>query len=261
MECNNGFDTRGYLASRYPGTFEKDPAKSTLPWNFQCYHTFYETFHKEWDNSSAVLLQLGAGPCIWDLISAAPYVAEAYHSDYLQGCCDEVLLWRNNDPKAYDWSPYFRYVIDTLEGNGSPNAVVEREKMLRSVVKDSFTCDVQKSPLTPAFLKSPDIVCTNFCIEFSAVSKERYDAVLKEIFEMLRPNGFFTMLNSLECTYYTINGVRFPCNVYLTNKYIEDILKEIGFVVRFNESRPLPTRNEFNDTTGQSFFVAQKVAN
>lgn len=261
MDSNYSFNTRAYLASRYPETFEKDQTKSTLPWNFQCYHTFYDTFHKGWDSSSAVLLQLGAGPCIWDLISASPHVAEIYHSDYLQACCDEVLLWRDNDPNAYNWSPYFRYVIDTLEGNGNPNAVVEREKTLRSVFKDSFTCDVQKSPLAPAFVKSPDIICTNFCVEFSAASKERYNAVLKEVFKMLRPNGYFTMLSSLECTFYTINGVEFPCNVYLTNKYIEDILKEIGFVVRYNESRQLPTRNAFNDTTGQSFFVAQKVTN
>ena len=154
-------------------------------------------------------------------------------------------------------------VIDALEGNGRPNAAVEREKTLRSVLKDSFTCDVQKSLLAPAFLKSPDIICTNFCLEFSAVTNERYDAVLKEVFKLLRPNGFFTMLSNLECTYYTINGVEFPCNIYLTNKYIyiEDLLKEIGFVIHYNESRQLPTRNAFNDTTGQSFFVAQKVTN
>ena len=261
MECYKDFDTKAYLASRYPASFEKDQAKSTLPWNIQSYHTFYDTFREEWDNTKAVLLQLGAGPCIYDLISAAPYVAEIYHSDYLKCCCDEVLLWRNNDLNAYDWSPYFRHVVNTLEGKRSPYAVVEREELLRSTIKDSFTCNVQQSPITlPGLFEAPDIICTNFCLEFSSPSNEGYINVLKDVFGILKPKGFLIMICSLECTHYMVNGFRFPC-VYLNDKDIENALKKVGFIVRFKEVRELPVKNTFNDTTGQAFFAAQKVTN
>ena len=257
-----GFDAKTYLVTRYPSMMlEKNNGKSLVPWDIECYHNFYKIFNEEWDNTNAVLLQLGAGPCIYDLISAAPYVAEIYHSDYFKCCCNEVLLWRNSNPDAYDWSPYFRYVVNKLEGKHSPCAVVEREKLLRSIIKDSFTCDVKESPMVlPGSSKTPDIICTNFCLEFAISSKESYIAVLKEVFTMLKPNGFFVMLSNLECTWYAVSGAKFLC-VYLTKQNVEDSLREVGFVVYFKDTKekPLFARNISNDSTSHGFFVAQKA--
>ena len=144
-ECYN--DTRSYLVSRYPASiFEEDQTKVMTPWNVLCYHKFFQKFHTEWNISTVILLDVGGGPCIYSHIYAAPYVAEIYHSDYVKACHDEVLLWKNNDPDAYDWSLYFRHVVNTLEGQGSPSAVSKREDMLRKVLKDTVFCDV-KVPL------------------------------------------------------------------------------------------------------------------
>ena len=261
MECYKEFDTKAYLFDRYPPTmFEEDQTRLMTPWNILCYHRFYQTFQGEWNKSDAILLELGGGPCIYDFISAAPYVAEIYHSDFIKNCRDEVLLWRNKDCHAYDWSPYFKHIVSTLEGKSDPNAVVEREMKLRSILKTSFTCNVRESPIVPSFLKCPTIICANFCLEVSLPSKDSYNAALKEIFEMLEPNGFFVMLLSLECSWYTINSTRFSC-ISLKPKDVEDALKNVGFVIRFMECRekPLSGRNISNDTTGQAFFVAQKV--
>ena len=260
-DCYQDFDAKAYLVDRYPVTmFEEDQTRLMTPWNILCYHRFYQTFQREWDNSNAILLELGGGPCIYDFISAAPYVAEIYHSDYIKNCCDEVLLWRNRDSNAYDWSPYFRYVVNILEGKSDPNAVAEREMKLRCTLRNSFTCNIKQSPIVPGFLKCPNIICANFCLETSLSSKDRYNAALKEIFEMLEPKGFFVMLFSLGCTWYTFNGTKFSC-IYLNTRDVEDALKKVGFVVRFMESRekPFSGRNISNDTTGQAFVVAQKV--
>lgn len=262
MDCYKDFDARAYLIDRYPVTmFEEDQTKLMTPWNILCYHRFYQTFHNEWDNSSAILLELGGGPCIYDFISATPYVAEIYHSDYIKSCCDEVLLWKNRDCNAYDWSPYFKYVVNTLEGKSDLDAVVERETKLRSALKSSITCNVKQSPIVPGSLKS-NIICANFCLETSLPSKDSYNAALNEIFEMLEPNGFFVMLLSLECSWYTVSGTKFPC-LFLKTSDVEDALKKVGFVVRYTESKekPLSGRNICNDTTGQAFVVAQKVVN
>ena len=261
MDCYKDFDAKAYLVDRYPVTmFEEDQTKLMTPWNILCYHRFYQAFQKEWNSSGAVLLELGGGPCIYDLISATPYVAEIYHSDYVKECCDEVLLWRNRDCNAYNWSPYFKHVVNTLEGKNDPNAVIERETKLRSILKSSFTCNVKKSPIVPGFSKHPNIISTNFCLETSLSSKDNYNATLKEIFEMLETNGFFVMLLSLECTWYTVRNTKFPC-LYLKMKDVEEALNEVGFVIRFMDSRekPLSGRNICNDTTGQAFVVAQKV--
>ena len=58
-------------------------------------------------HSYASLLKFGAGPYIHTLISVASDVDQIYHSDQ---CCNEALLWKNNDPKVYNnWSPYFQF--------------------------------------------------------------------------------------------------------------------------------------------------------
>ena len=262
MDTYQDFDVRGYLVSRYPVTlFEEDGEKYMEPWDMLCYHRFYETFRNEWDNSSAVLLQLGGGPCIYDLISAPPYVAEIYHSDYLKCCCDEVLLWKNNDPSAYDWSQFFRYTMNTLEGKDSPHAVIERQNLLRNTMKGSLICDIKQSPIVlPGFVKPPDIICISFCLEVAVASNIKFIDALKEIYGILKPKGFFVMLISLECTWYLLSGIKYSC-LYYTEKDIEDALQQVGFVIRFKEAKekPLPARNRNNDTKSHGFFVAQKV--
>ena len=68
------------------------------------------------------------------------------------------------------------------------------------------------------------------------------------------------MLSSLECSWYTVKGNKFSC-IYLNTKDIEDALEKVGFAICFMENRekPLSGRNVCNDTTGQAFFVAQKL--
>jgi len=97
-----------YLKEQCPGNeFKIDDKLIHTQWGLTTIHNFYKEFHTEWDNSSASLLEFGSGPYIHTLISAAPYISQIYHSDYLIQCRNEALLWKNKDPKAYDWFPYF----------------------------------------------------------------------------------------------------------------------------------------------------------
>lgn len=62
-------DARSYLVSRYLATiFEEDQTKVMTPWNVFCYHKFFQQFHTEWDISTAILLDVGGGPCIYSHI-------------------------------------------------------------------------------------------------------------------------------------------------------------------------------------------------
>ena len=87
-------------------------------------HNFYRDYHKKWDISIAKLLEFGAGPYLHKLISAAPYV-EMYHSDFSLSCQNEALMWMRKDTNAFNWDPYFKYVVNTLEGQDGGDAVVK----------------------------------------------------------------------------------------------------------------------------------------
>jgi len=260
MEPYKVFDVRRYLIERYPTTlFQEDQTKIMSAWDIFCYHKFYQNFNKEWNNSDAVLLEIGGGPCIYALISAAPFMAEIYHTDYVKSCCDEVLMWKNADPNAYNWSPYFRHVVNTLEGQVNPEAVAKCESRLRSILKDSLTCDIRSEPIVPSVSKPMDIICANFCLETSLSTMSDFEHVMKVLFEMLKSKGFLLLLCSLGCNWYLIKEVKFPC-IYLQLEDIENAVKRAGFIIRLVESKDkaMSGRNVYNDTTGHAFVVAQK---
>jgi len=260
MELYKGFDARRYLIERYPTTlFEEDQTSVMSSWDIHCYHKFYQSFSKKWDNTNAVLLEIGGGPCIYGLISAAPYVAEIYHTDYVKSCRDEVLMWKNADPNAYDWSPYFRHVVNTLEGQADPEAAAERESRLRSMLKDSLVCDVRNEPIVPTVSNPVDIICVNFCLETSLPAMTNFENVVKVLFGMLKPKGFLLLLCSLGCNWYLVKENKFPC-IFLSLENMENAVNKAGFVMCFSESKDkaLSGRNVYNDSTGHGFVVAQK---
>ena len=259
------FDARAYLQERCPGnefvTNDKLIYTQQWPWGLTAIHNFFKDFHTEWDNSSASLLEFGAGPYIHTLISAAPYVDQIYHSDYLKQCRDEALMWKNKDFKAYDWSPYFKFVVNTLEGQSGTDAVAEREELLRSKLKDSLFLDMKSNNPLPGHPGSFDIIYTGFCIESIAMSLEEYKVILQKVFNLLKPNGYLLMLASLGCSWYTVNDVEY----FTYPIYTEDILvtlKEVGFTLHYVES--IRKRYEkgvkyYNDKKYHSCFIAYKI--
>ena len=60
----------------------------------------------------ALLLELGGGPTLYQLVSAANAVAEIHFSDYLGQNLQEVVSWKDGLYDAFDWSAYFRRALE-----------------------------------------------------------------------------------------------------------------------------------------------------
>ena len=168
-------------------------------------------------------------------------------------------MWKNADPNAYNWSPYFRHVVNTLEGQVNPDAVTIRESRLRSILKGSLTCDIRSEPIVSSVSKPMDIICANFCLETSLLTMTDFEHVMKVLFEMLKSKGFLLLLCSLGCSWYSVKEVKFPC-INLRLEDIENAVERAGFIVCLVESKdkPMSGRNIYNDTTGHAFVAAQK---
>ena len=259
-------DARYYLLTRNPkDVFDKKPETNlcsamAYPWINKCFHNFYQTYHKEWDNSTAVLLELGGGPCIYPLISAVPYVAEIYHSDYVKACRDEVLMWKNKDPNAYDWSTYFKHIVQTLEGQTSPDAVIKREEKLRSLLKDSLPCDCRADTIVPSVKTPVNIISCNHCLEICFTSLEEYATGLRKIYDMIVPRGFFISLTAIEISWCEYAGNRYYSSYPLTLQDVQTNYQNAGFDVLLTDSfdEPLESRGVINNASGYSFIIAQK---
>jgi len=75
-------------------------------------HKFYQSYSP---TAKLRILDIGSGPSITSTISAAPYAAEIVLSEYPEANHSELLQWLNNDPNAFDWTLFFKYVVVDLE--------------------------------------------------------------------------------------------------------------------------------------------------
>ncbi|XP_065901583.1 nicotinamide N-methyltransferase-like [Dysidea avara] len=256
------FDARKYLMERCPGNeFEGSDKRIHTHWSLGKVHNFYEEFHNKWDNSTATVLEFGSGPYIHTLISAAPYVGHIYHTDYLEECRREALMWKNKDHDAYNWTPYFKYIVNTLEGINGNNVVAEREELLRNKLKDSLFVDMRSSNMLPGYLGKFDIIYSGFCIESIAPSLQEYRAIMERVYNLLNPNGFLLMLASQGCTWYTVNGVVYPTYPIHINDVLST-LNELGFTLCYLENVKKIYEDGvtyYNDKKYYGCFVAQKA--
>ena len=64
-------------------------------------HEFYQSYPS---SAKLKILDIGSGPAIANMISAAPYAAEIVLSEYTEANRSALLQWLNNDPGAFDWT-------------------------------------------------------------------------------------------------------------------------------------------------------------
>uniref|UniRef100_A0A8C2VVI0 Nicotinamide N-methyltransferase n=1 Tax=Chinchilla lanigera TaxID=34839 RepID=A0A8C2VVI0_CHILA len=78
-----------------------------------------------------LLIDIGSGPTIYQLLSACDSFKEIITTDYLDQNLQELEKWLKKEPGAFDWSPVVTYVCD-LEGNRVKGP--EKEERLRRAV-------------------------------------------------------------------------------------------------------------------------------
>ena len=260
-ETYENFAAKVYLRRRFMDPTDKE--RGVQPFYLESFHKFYtSTFPTEWDASTARLLEFGGGPAIYPLISAAPHVAEVVVSDYSQSGLDEVSLWKNNNPQAHDWSPYFKHVVHTLEGNPDPEATSQREMELRSKFKEILLCDIRADDVfgsvsIPA--ESFDVVSTNFCMEVVSNNVEEYAQNINRVCRYLKPGGFIVSLVSVEESWYVIDSKR-EFHLCITQQQIHSAFKEAGLKIRDSVYFNIPSASQhiLNDCKGILFVAAQK---
>ena len=259
------FVAKVYLTRRFMDPTDKE--RGVQPFYLESFHKFYtSTFPTEWDASTARLLEFGGGPAIYPLISAATHVSEVVFSDYAQSSLDEVSLWKNNDPQAHDWSPYFRYVVQTLEGNPDPEAASQREMELRSKFKELLLCDIRADDVfgsvsIPA--ESFDVVSTNFCLDVVSNNAEEYAKNIRHVCHYLKPGGFIVSLVPVEESWYVMNNVndsKREFHLCITQQQIHSAHKEAGLKIRDSAHFNIPAASQYilDDGTGIHFIAAQK---
>ena len=235
-DYRDNFEPQEYLTERYPGQIS-EYRKAAL----KCFHEFFQSYPISM-RGQLKILDYGAGPTIAYQISASQYASEIVLADYTEKNLGAVQLWLDGDSRAHDWSPYFKYVVQELEGR-SEKKVRGREEELRRVIRAVVSCDIsQESAIQNGYEGPYDIVVSCTCLEVACATKADFAAAILKLSKFLKPDGMILVLISLpkpgvKDDFYKIGSNKYYC-LLLDEDFIRDCLRQAGFCNV--DIRPLP---------------------
>jgi hypothetical protein len=162
-------------------------------------------------------------------------------SDVLAENLDEIELWLNGEPRAFDWTPFIRRALE-LEAEleqeravGEPyqRASTEQIAARASVIRGRITAllpgDVrQSSPLGDIGDGAYDIVMALFCLEAAVSTTEEWQQVVANVATLLKPKGVLVLAALADSTGYRSGAQRFTIQ-RITEDTCRAALRSAGF--------------------------------
>ena len=228
-------------------------------------HKFYKSYQP---TAKLRILDIGSGPSIANIISAAPHAAEIVLSEYTEANRSALLQWLNNDPNAFDWTHVFKHIVVDLESKTEEEVPI-RAELVRKVVKAVVPCDVNQDPPIPnEYVDQYDIVTDFLCLVSACATTEDYTAALVRLHTLLKPGGKIVLYTPEYCG-NTLTPVSYPVGPYqffdlpLTRDVILKSLEQAGFgdVKRMAKTRDeLKFPDDFEShVVAFSFITASKM--
>ena len=194
-------------------------------------HEFCKCYEAPSTGPGLKILEFGAGPVIANVISASLYASEIVLSDYLESNRKVLQMWLDRDPKAPNWSPFFQYVVQELEGKSIVEAA-EREEEMRQVIEAIIPCDIHNDPPVEQAYHGPyDLILSSYCLESACKSLKEFSEAVSKLAELTKPGGklvIVTMDGPGETFFYMVGEKRF-INLSITEEALTNILQRNGF--------------------------------
>ncbi|GAB5577095.1 nicotinamide N-methyltransferase [Prionailurus iriomotensis] len=208
-----------------------------------------------------LLIDIGSGPTIYQLLSACESFKEIIVTDYTEQNLQELQKWLKKEPGAFDWSPVVTYVCE-LEGNRSRPGIkeLEKEEKLRRVVTQVLKCDVTQSrPLGSVPLPLADCLLSTLCLDAACPDLPAYCTALRNLSSLLKPGGFLVVVDALKSSYYMIGEQKFS-SLCLGREAIEAAVREAGFSVEQFEVISRRYSSTMCDNEGLFSLVGRKLS-
>ena len=253
----SSFDAVSFLRTRY-----SNPEEERNQFYLRCFHEFYQKHHTQWDVTRSRLLEFGGGPNIIPLISAAPFVSEIVFSEYAESNRKEVQLWKDDSPNAYNWTPYFKYVVNKLEGNVDSGAGAVRERDLRNRIRCICSCDIngdEKSLLgSEAVQEQFDIISLNGCLEAAVNSHSQYQKGLAKLKTLLKAGGLLVGVVYFGVSWWVVRGEKYHA-FPLTEEFVITSLQQTGFTLLEKKMTSRNTEGPTFSSVDSLMFVVAKA--
>lgn len=259
IDYNTDFDPWVYVDTYYSrlNDWHRAPLKNL--------HQLYTANYKK--GAALKVLNYGCGPVVAFEASAVPYASEIILADYSHSNREVAQLWLDGDPSAPDFSQFYEYVVEDLEG-GDDLGAEDREEAVRRLVKAVVSCDVFQDPPIQRGYEGPyDIVYTASCLEDCCQNLQQYAEAVTRLTNLLADGGRLVMnVSSGEVgtsTYYCLGDVKLP-ELNIAEHEALSVLRTCGYRdehITFIKQTPhyADTPNDVApDIENMLFIIAQK---
>ena len=225
-ECDpyDKFDVKAYTVDLYA---------DLTAWNAHSLKILHD-FYCSMNTTGLKILEIGSGPVPIHQCSAVPYASEIVFSDYARPNLIALQKWINKDPTAIDFTPFFEYVVQELEGK-QPAEAAKRQDELRQLVKGNVIhCDVRLDPLLPKGYEGPyDIIFSSLAIQCACSSIEDYKRVIQRLTNCLKVGGklILNITEKVPCEIvheFNISNETY-CEIGMNTELHNIILSEAGY--------------------------------
>ena len=257
------FDPTMYLKVCY-----KQPGLLGLTdYTFKKCHEFFSTIGHSDEEKPIKVLDYGCGPVLSNVISAAMLNSEIILAEYTDKSREAIQFWMHGHPSAWNWSPYFKYAVEVLEGKDESEAL-KREESLRKAIKAVVPCDITKEPPIAAGFEGPyDVVISFLCYENVCVTTAEYKAAIKRTVPLIKVGGHLLLYCTIRNTgeglgYYHIGPTKFVV-LRLSAEFVLSALKESGLTLVEHSLLPDKDRVQLQnyegaDAENAAFFIAMR---
>ncbi|CAN2391766.1 NNMT/PNMT/TEMT family [Pristimantis euphronides] len=218
-----------------------------------------ETFHSG-KVKGDTLLDIGTGPCIYQLLSACEAFNNIIVSDFTDTNREEFNVWLKNEPEAFDWTSVVKRICQ-LEGDRI--SCQEKEERLRKTIKQVLKCDVLKTnPIEPVTIPQVDCLLSCLCLEAACKDYESYVTALKNMTSLLKLDGYLVLTGVLGNSFYMVGDVKFDA-LTLSEDYLRETITGAGYVIEnFQFSKKTEASLEDKaDFTAYYIIIARKEKN
>lgn len=172
------------------------------------------------------LLEVGGGPTIYQLASAADKIKNITFTDYLKENLDEIREWTNSNSEF--WDKFIQYALQKEGKVVSDETVQERKEEIIRALKKIEQLDI--GVLNSEHEGEYDIIQSNFCLESSTGDIGHYKKMLHNLSRYIKPGGVLLMTALEGAVAYKV-GDKYFSAIYLDEAFATEYLNEVGFEV------------------------------
>ena len=189
------------------------------------------------------LVEIGGGPTIYQLISAAPHVTGIDFYEFAAANRNEIIQWKESDSQF--WDPFIKVALGYETGRTPEDGeVLERRELIRKLLRSIETCDLFSSPCIDSNripVHGFPVLSSSFCAESITSNRHQFYYAIHSLLSLSAPGGHLLITLIEQANSYQAGDYRYPAYP-VTEEEARLILINAGFTIL--ESRLIPAEEE-----------------